>query len=42
MHRLSTVLAVSARPANLAACLAAPAVAAYTAALIRHSHTCLA
>ncbi len=28
MHRLSTMLAVSARPANLAACLAAPAVAA--------------
>jgi len=39
MHRLSTVLAVSARPANLAACLAAPAVAAYTAVLISDTAT---
>lgn len=39
MHRLSALLAVSARPANLAACLAAPAVAAYTATLISDTAT---
>lgn len=39
LHRLSTVLAVSARPANLAACAVAPTVAAYTAALISDTAT---
>lgn len=39
MHGLSTVLAISARPANLAACLAAPAVAAYTAVLLSDTAT---
>jgi formate-dependent nitrite reductase membrane component NrfD len=39
MHRFSAVLAATARPANLAACLTAPAVAAYTAALISDTAT---